>query len=453
MKKVIPLIFSLIILITGFIPGLFFIINFSSTTLSPKLVINGIFNTTFTQQFDDYFSDQFSFKNELVTTYNNLMHTLFTQSGNPDVIVGNDRFLFYQETLNDYLKISSLSNYDIARLDEVLRLQKVYLMQWGIESHWVIVPNKATIYPQYMPISLTPLGVRSNLDKILETSLAINLIDVKRPLLQARDNQSELLYHYQDSHWNNIGAAIGYTSITNALQQPNLDLLSQTPTSLNNWSGDLARMLYPSSSNLENQFYYVLPNQFIFSRAIRTFEDIEIESINSTQEKSLFMFRDSFANALIPFLSESFYQVNYSRAFPYDYRKVLATNPDFVILQIAERNIDWYLQSTPILMSQPQPLTTTYSSSLKLDYQVTQSIASTMSFINARFTQQEIANPITAVKIIVANVEYDAFPIYQDDDFTDRTLELGFSLYTSQPIDVDQMVVLVKIANQWLKLE
>ena len=55
----------------------------------------------------------------------------------------------------------------------------------------------------------------------------------------------------------------------------------------------------------------------------------------------LLMFRDSFANAMIPFAASAFSEVRFERASPYaDNIGLLDSfNADFVVAEIAERNL------------------------------------------------------------------------------------------------------------------
>jgi hypothetical protein len=47
---------------------------------------------------------------------------------------------------------------------------------------------------------------------------------------------------------------------------------------------------------------------------------------------------------------------------------------------------------------------------------------------------------------------YDAFPIYQDEDFEDDVIKSGFSIYTNTEIQPDTMTVYVYTDNQWKKV-
>ena len=460
MKKNVKVIFCIIILVSALFPLMGYVIgyktpSFEKSSLSPlpSIVKENRLNLTYTTEFDDYFSDQFPFRTFMISAYSGINEFLFKQSGNEKVIVGRKGFLFFAEELDDYFKVNTLTSNDLLRLNTILGIQKNYLDGLGIRSFFMVAPNKSSVYGEYMPAYFKASGDKSNLERLSTMDLTMPLIDLKTPLLNYKNESTKNLYHAKDSHWNNIGAAVGYETIMKTLGQTSLSLLNQTLTLSQDWHGDLTTMLYPSHIVYDQQYNYTLPKAFTFTRAIRSFEDVEIESINQTKKSYLMMFRDSFANALVPTLSDSFGQVNYSRVFPYDYRKVKTQLPEEVVIEIAERNINWLLQSTPILVSEPNAKSTLASSTIELSLTFNQRKSSDYYFLNARYDDQDIGRKVTAVKIIDKSEEYEIFPIYQDGDFEDDKIEYGFSVYTQDKLDIESSDILLQINGAWIQVK
>ncbi len=456
MKKFAKLGFCIILLGSVLIPLLGFVLGFRSPSLEkstpppfPLLIKAGRFNTDYSTEFDAYFKKTLPFRPSMIAAFHRINEVLFHQSGSSKVFLGKDGYLFFEETLNDYLKVDTLSINDLLRLNQVLRIQNEYLSRLGIDSHFMVAPNKATVYGEKMPSTLKVIGTYSNLDRISTMDLAMDFIDIKKPLIDIKAISSRNLYHLKDTHWNNLGAAVGYEALMDALGVESLRLLDQAPVLSSDWQGDLATMLDPSKITYDEQYHFVLPEKFTFTRAIRSFEDLEIESVTATKEESLWMFRDSFANALIPFLSESFGHVDYSRVFPYDYRKIQIASPHHILIEIAERNLNWLLQSTPILLSDPLKTNTIATDEIKLAYTLTQQTANGYFFLNARYTDQATGAIITAVKIVNQQGEVDVFPVYQDGNFEDDQIEYGFSVYTKTVLDMTNSHLLVQIDGKW----
>lgn len=301
-----------------------------------------------------------------------------------------------------------------------------------------------------MPENYRVIGDLDSLDKVRESISAMEYIDIYPALMNEKEKSVDILYHKRDSHWNNLGAVIGYKVLMETIGKDPL-LLGQ-PHGKTDWQGDLDRMLYPAFPRTDQQFYFELPGEFIFTKAIRSFEDLDIQSRNSDKTGKLVMFRDSFANALIPFISESFNEVNYFRSFPADYTKI-PSDTEILIFQVAQRNLNWYLQATPIVSLSGKDETVMPSRSIELDFSVEQHQRSGLNYLNARFSDQESAQTITAIRIKSQGLLYDAFPIYQDTYFEDDIIELGFSLYTSVPIDPLAMEVYGFMDGHWIRIE
>ena len=119
---------------------------------------------------------------------------------------------------------------------------------------------------------------------------------------------------------------------------------------LKNDNGDLNNMLYSFYGELEENYDYGLSQQYAYDKEGATVEDGWIVTTNPNGTGKLLMFRDSFANTLIPFLSNEFAESYYSKGFPNALERFVETHdPDCVVIQKVERNIAEYLENPPIL--------------------------------------------------------------------------------------------------------
>ena len=69
----------------------------------PSIKTGGKLNVKFFDQLNDYFSDNFAFRQNLIEADAIIKKNVFRQSGNEKVIVGSKGYLFFSETLDDYL--------------------------------------------------------------------------------------------------------------------------------------------------------------------------------------------------------------------------------------------------------------------------------------------------------------------------------------------------------------
>ena len=117
--------------------------------------------------------------------------------------------------------------------------------------------------------------------------------------------------------------------------------------------GDLYEMAYPAGALLEEDAVFERGFAFTYPRGIRSAEDITIRTENPAQTGSLLMFRDSFGNALHPFMAERFGAACFSRAMPYNLTYLEREQADTLVIEIVERNLSWLAQRPAVM---PAPL-------------------------------------------------------------------------------------------------
>jgi hypothetical protein len=69
---------------------------------------------------------------------------------------------------------------------------------------------------------------------------------------------------------------------------------------------------------------------------------MEIHTKNPRETGNILVFRDSFGNALYPFLAESYGGAVFSRKAPYSAALAEKYGADTVIIEIAERNLSQF---------------------------------------------------------------------------------------------------------------
>lgn len=312
----------------------------------------GTYNQEWSSQFQDYVSDHFGFRQELAFADSYLKSSVFGVSSEEDVIIGKDGWLFYTPTVNDYLGISTVSELGLQNIIHNLELMQDYVELKGSHMLTAIVPNKNTVYPMYMPDYYQNSGETGNLAQLQERLLEsnINYVSLTEKLIEEAESQHWALpvYHKQDTHWNAIGAWIGYCAIMDASGLPYENFIDASYTIEKNWEGDLQNMLFPDSGVLDNNAIYDISFTYLYQGHYHSTDDITITTINEDKEQSLLMFRDSFGAAIIPYFSQNFQTAVYSRARPNPLYQLETTYFDLVVLEIVERNIAWLQKEAPV---------------------------------------------------------------------------------------------------------
>lgn len=446
LKRTIKIFYIVVFFLLCILPfvGMFFksedTSNTENRTLSspPQLIVDGGINDSFGSDAETYVSEHFGFRNTLISLNSAIYYDVFKQSNQQDVIVGTNGWLYYTPTLNDYLNRDALSDNEISCIVRTLELQQEYVLSYGGNYVFAVVPNKNTLYPQGMPSRYIKSNEQNTLTKLTNalSSTDIHYCNLK-DVLSAQDS---ILYHKDDTHWNNHGALVGYNAILDYANVPHNDYSTVSFNSVKSWSGDLATMLSPNSTRLDYQIEYDIDYNYQYTSRLRTdnLDDITITTANSSAEGSLLMFRDSFGRAILPFMAENFNSAEFSRAMPYN---LSTTDADLVVQEIVERNIVNLTKSAPIMLA-PKRLNVTIpeqvisNDSNLLQCNINQGLEAVKLYGKVSCNLQDYSN--IHIYVVVDGVNtYEAFPIFEQELLSDYTLnndEVGYSLLVPQEV-------------------
>lgn len=369
MKKNFAIIFIAVCMLLCLIPsvGMLFFPTTRTTenramAETPKLLTeDGSLNKAFIQDFESYFTEHLALRNPMIYMDAKIQTGLFGESNVSGVIDGTDGWLYYSSTLSDYQGLDIMSERALYNLAHNFKVVQNYLDSKDVDFVLTIAPNKNTLYGENMPYYKSQIVNPDHNAKLLQPyleDLGVSYLD----LFRLFEEQEEILYLKQDSHWNMKGACLAYNSIMGALALPHEDYSAQTPSPVESREGDLNKMLYSFYGKAETDYSYELAGDYAYANNAKSVEDGWIVTENEAGSGTLLMFRDSFGNTLIPFLSAQFRTACYSKGEPNAIERYLEANdPDCVVIQKVERNIANYLNNPPILTAPMAELPVVYT--------------------------------------------------------------------------------------------
>lgn len=311
---------------------------------APALVDGaGTLNTAYLTQLSDYVGDGFYPRQKLITAWSGL-NAAIGASTVEDVVLGEDGWLYFGQTLDDYTGSDLLTEREIFSAARNLSLMQEYCNDLGADFVFTVAPNKNSLYPENMP-DLPMLSTGRNADA-LAAALAdegVRYCD----LFAAFGGQGETLYFAQDSHWNSKGAALAADAITASLGR-GTGYFAGPFAPVDDHVGDLYAMLYPAGGALETDQKYQGALGFTYDVPIRSAENQTILTTGSG-EGSLLLFRDSFGNLLYPYLADAFGSALFSRAMPYTLTLAADRPVDCVAVELVERNLDYLVRYLPVM--------------------------------------------------------------------------------------------------------
>ncbi len=120
----------------------------------PQIKEDGKWNIGFLQGLGAYFKDHFAFRPYLVSADAIVQSKVFGVSNVERVVLGENGWLYYAATIDDYLGRNVMSERGVYNAAHNLSLLQKYVQGKGAEFAFTIAPNKNSLYGEHMPYYL-----------------------------------------------------------------------------------------------------------------------------------------------------------------------------------------------------------------------------------------------------------------------------------------------------------
>ena len=319
---------------------------------------DGSVNTALLSDAGAYFEDHFALRPALISTNSAVLASLFETSVVSEVTAGKDGWLYYSGDLPDLQKTNRLTDREIWNIAHNLSLVKEYYDLLGIRFVVTIAPNKSTLYPEQLPAYVVPVEGESNADRVAAalTGAGIPYAD----LFAAFEAEEDCLYLKEDSHWNNLGAALAEKTITEVAERTDaIDFTEAAYTWEAVHSGDLAELVYPNAVTPEEDAVFDTEQHWQYTSDTQDNMDSYITTENPERTGSLYLFRDSFGASLVPLCAEEYGSCVFSRYTPYKISDPVVAGVDTVVLEKVERKLSELCTEAPLMQNPVRSVTVT----------------------------------------------------------------------------------------------
>jgi hypothetical protein len=384
-KQIYPALLSTLFLVFLLLPLLFFVFGSHKTVsdvekrklaVFPKVTATAKGLSAFPKQFDSYYRDHFGLRDRLIRLHNSVYLQLFRLSPSNFVLQGRNGWFFYaaEGVVEDYYGQQLLDPVSLDRSAAVLQDRRDWLATLGVRYLFAPVPNKITVYDEYLPFR-----VRHNrgtalyeqfLGYLAEKTDFSEVVDFYS--LFRENKQGQQLYFKTDTHWSNEGALLGFNEIIKhcsswfpgRVQPVEQDELYRKTVQ---FSGDLSLLMNLRSLVSEDvdTIHIKEPCAGTVNHPPAALAELTtplgndpkqfpVENGCADQDLTVLVIHDSFGRFLQKYFNERFKKVIYS---PYiklnGLRELIALEqPDIVIELWVARNLGRALAPDPLLTAE-----------------------------------------------------------------------------------------------------
>lgn len=261
-----------------------------------------------------------------------------------EVLFGSEGYLFLagdnNAAIDQHTGKRSITKEQLAQWVDTTTARCKYFSDINISFYMQIVPDKHSVYSEYLPVDIIK-DSKSNASKVISVLSPIineNLIFAKADLIAAKADAQ--VYHKIDTHWTDKGAYVGYLQLIECLKDnfPLLNVLKNPEYKTKWFGGDLGSMQNLKLSSeaeilVEHAGYLEVSN----NRVSVTGKIQVYENEFADNELVLLIFGGSSTVNFLKFITFSFKKVIFCWSGVLDYKLVEYYSPDVVLNQIRER--------------------------------------------------------------------------------------------------------------------
>lgn len=304
--------------------------------------------TDFTQQIDYYLNDHFGFRQLAIRAERKIKR--IWGDGETSVYNGIEGWLFWSESTiwDSYLGRSDFSKGHLESLADLLSNLRSVSNDNGVAFAATIVPNKTSVYTEFVPKRFGEKSPRNFYDYFLQHLEidGLNFVDVKQRLVNLKSQNQ--VYFKTDTHWTFRGAYEGYRALVDSLklQEPSLDILYEQDLKKEfrqKFSGDLSG--FDGVVVSEDVLDITEPRVEGFERQViaesashKDLSTIVYERPMNTG-RSIVIVGDSFSKYYLSFFKRDFDRIVFihHKLGDFSIDEVFDYNPDFVVFSPVER--------------------------------------------------------------------------------------------------------------------
>ena len=281
------------------------------------------------------FTDKLSVKEKMIV-FNIALSQFLSGDSNiqsTQVLLGKNQWLFYKTELDghpmdDYKGSNHFTEEELHAVAQNLVDNRNYFQnEYGIRMVYMEVPNKESVYAEYMPDTIYRISNETRADQVaayIADNTDLEFVYPKKELIEAKKKAQ--VYYATDTHWNQIGAFVGLQALFQEMYGSYRDIDTvQFVFDKTDYAGDLAMII-------RAQDKYNFDTIYVLDRG----------SVDEEQKRdnTVLIVGDSFSGFL-SIEAEAYYDhVIWTHVVNFHMSMIEEYHPDTIIWECTERYIE-----------------------------------------------------------------------------------------------------------------
>ena len=285
-----------------------------------KFTVEGAVNGSFSKKYEEYTNDQFIGR-DLWIDLKSRSEFLLGKIENNGVIYGKNNYLFD--------KFDTLDRERVVTNTKALNVFIKNAEDLGSDISVMIVPSSYEVYKEMLPEGAPLINQEEEIKLIYEELDSGRNLDILKIF---QENNDKELYYKTDHHWNINGVYLAYKEYIESIGEMPISLSELKRNEIYDFYGTFFSKAKPFNGESDILTYYDIPNiemqigsetydslydlsylnardkYSIFLRGNNPLTIIKNKELNNG--KKLLVIKDSFANSMVPFLTQNFEEIH-----------------------------------------------------------------------------------------------------------------------------------------------
>lgn len=275
------------------------------------------FDGSYPKKYEKYMSDQFILRDGWIDLKSRSEYLLGKLENN-NILYGKDEYLFEKFTVIDNERVNK-------NIDSINKL----IENSNVPVSILIAPNSYEVYKDKLPINAPVVNQSYEINRIYNDINGGNKINI---INNFKNNNKDSLYYRTDHHWTTKGAYLAYKDFIESIGNKAINLDYYSENEVEGFYGTYFSKAKPFNVSPDKLSYYdfsgitmkiedkVYDSLYDYSKldirdkySLFLYGNNPLTIINNSNLKNgkkLVVFKDSYANSMIPFLTQNFEEIH-----------------------------------------------------------------------------------------------------------------------------------------------